>query len=110
MDKVIALESGYDFITLYFDDHNKMNAAAERLYAYLKRVNFKYLDIQRKNLLHKPGDIPHFHNGVEATIGPHFHVLYPHRPTDSDWAELKHYCNAKLVSIDLTDVTNEEIS
>ena len=111
MAKVICTESGYDFITLYFTTQLEALDAGERLWKYLVRVGFKNLDIQRKNLIHKPGDVPHFHNGVDADKGPHFHILYPSRPTDEDWAELKELLGRRLVDIQLDgDTPHEEIS
>jgi thiamine kinase-like enzyme len=110
MAKVSYLESGYDFITLYFKDHKTMDLAGKRLYAFLKRVSFKHLDLQRENMVHKPGDVPHFHNGIEATKGPHFHILYPHRPTEDDWQELQDIACKRLVDIQLEGCINEEIS
>lgn len=108
--KLTYLESGYDFITLYFKTATEMREASENLYRYMHRISFKYLDMQRKNFMHKPGDVPHFHNGIDATKGPHVHILYPHRPTEEDWKELKEILGRRLVSIDITDVKNEEIS
>lgn len=107
---IVALESGYDFITFYFKDSRDLNDAAIRLYKYMKRVDFKHLDLQRKNFAHLPGDVPHFHNGIDATKGPHFHILYPHRPTKSDWDELTNLTQAKLVNITGLPGENKEIS
>jgi len=110
MYRINNLESGYDFITLYFESHKEMEEAATKLYRYMKRVGFKHYDVQRKNLTHKPGDIPHFHNGTPASKGPHFHVIYPDRPEKQDWEELINMCKSKLVEIELNDFENEEIS
>jgi len=111
MTKVTCLESGYDFITLYFETTQDTVLAAKRLYNYLVRVNFDHLDLQRKNLTHKPGDVPHFHNGIDATKGPHSHIIYPHRPTEQDWDTLKTILQHKLVQIELgTSLSYEEIS
>jgi hypothetical protein len=110
MIDITHLESGYDYITLYFEKHGEMTKHIEKLYKYMIRVDFKYLDIQRKNLVHKPGDVPHFHNGIDATLGPHVHVLYPHRPSEEDWEELKTMLKHRLVGIHLDEsIENKEI-
>ena len=110
MHKVTVLESGYDFITLYFKTHNEMALAAKKLYSFMKRVEFKQLDLQRKNLVHKPGDVPHFHNGIDATKGPHFHIIYSRRPNQRDWKILNRMLKSKLVQIDLSkEIEHEEI-
>lgn len=110
MYRTSTLESGYDFITLYFEDAIQLREASRKLYKFAQRVNFEYMDLQRKDFLHKPGDIPHFHNGTEATKGPHLHVIYPHRPTQRDWDVLKEMCSSRLVGIELNIKDNEEIS
>ena len=107
---VTYLESGYDYITIYFKCPTVLREASKRLYNYSKRANFEHYDMQRKNFSHLPGDVPHFHNGIDATLGPHLHILYPHRPTEEDWEELKVMLKSKLVNINLDDSTiNEEI-
>ena len=109
--KVTALESGYDFFTLYFEDPITLRGASKRFYNYLPRVNFEHLELQRVNMTHKPGDVPHFHNGIAATKGPHFHIIYPDRPTNEDIELIKSICNSRLVDINIpTDMNIEEIS
>lgn len=109
---VISLESGFDFITLYFDRHMEMRNSSKRLFRHCTRFNQKYLqlDIQRKDFIHRPGDIPHFHNGIGAN-GYHFHILYPSRPTKEAWDELRTVLKHVHVNIQLPDnIQNQEIS
>lgn len=108
MYNVTLIESGYDFITLYFKTHAEMSEVAEILYPHMKKIAFKHYNLQRKNLIHRPGDVPHFHNGVDATEGPHFHIIYPHRPTIDDFEELKSMLSRKKVNIG--SITPKEIS
>ncbi len=114
MSKVIELESGYDFITLYFETLKETNDAAESLYRFCSiRVSPKTIDmnLQRKNFVHKPGDVPHFHNGIEATKGAHFHIIYSDRPSEKEWEELRELLTYRLVDISLPEnIQNQEIS
>ena len=114
MSKVLGLESGYDFITLYFKTLKETNEAAKRLYKFCStRVSPKTIamGLQRRNFVHKPGDVPHFHNGIDATEGPHFHIIYAHRPSEKEWEELRELLAYRLVGISLSeDIQNQEIS
>lgn len=80
-------ETGYDFITLYVQTKLEAVELGTRLYKEFKRINYRYLNLQRKALAHKPGDVPHFHNGFEGAE-PHVHILFPHEPTNEDKREL----------------------
>lgn len=113
MASVTAIESGHDFITLYFNNAKEMEGAGKALHAYMKRINFSYLPLQRKDMRHLPGDVPHFHNGIDAVKGPHFHIVYPHRPTPKDWEILEQLLTARLVGVPISHIPlheREEIS
>jgi hypothetical protein len=81
--KITKLETGYDFVTLYVKTKLEAVQLGKSAYRLLLRRKFKYMDLQRKNLSHKPGDVPHFHNGFEGAE-PHVHIIYPDRPTQED--------------------------
>lgn len=109
MTDVTQLESGYDFITLYFKSSSEMLQASKRLYSYLSRTDFEHTKLQRKNFMHQPGDVPHFHNGIDATKGPHIHIIYPERPTENDWEELRGMLARRLVNINIPENTSNEV-
>lgn len=100
-DKVITVhhtEHGFDFITLYFYTLQEANAFGQRLYNKFKATNHKYLDLQRSDFRHLPGDVEHFHTDGAIhehweTAYKHIHVLYPHKPTEEDWEDLYSIAN-----------------
>jgi hypothetical protein len=104
---VRSTESGYDFITLYLKDKIEVEVVSRLLYNEFKRIRYENLELQRKNFMHLPGDVPHFHNGFEGAL-PHFHIIYERRPTAEDWQKL--ISTAKRVGISIGLDNNIEIS
>lgn len=94
---ITDIEIGDHFITYYFDSHKNMTDIARKLYKFLPRVEFPYMDLQRRNFSHQPGDVPIFHNGIQATKGPHIHVIYPNRPSSQDIVDMDEYIQHRLV-------------
>ena len=96
--EVQQTEHGCDFITLYFKNLKIANTFAERLFRKFKNLEFPHMQIQRKDFRHLPGDPEHFHaDGDANAYWPdafnHFHIIYPHRPTEADWEYLYVHCN-----------------
>lgn len=98
MIEVRHLESGYDFISLYFKGSNDLKAFSEAFYKKCKRINYRYMELQRKNFRHLPGDVEHFHTDGDARDYwgeefRHFHIILPRKPQAEDWEELYELCN-----------------
>lgn len=105
--RVIKAEQGYDFITLYFSSGKDLRDYSLRLYKVLES-RFPYMDIQRENFRHLPGDVPHFH-AHEKPQHPHFHILYPHRPNEYDIEFLRIWGNRGPLTLP-TDLPIERVS
>jgi hypothetical protein len=89
--KVIKAEQGYDFLTLYFNSGKELQDYSMQFYRLLKN-RFPHMHLQRENFRHLPGDVPHFHAHTEAPY-PHFHILYPGRPTQDEMDFIKLWGN-----------------
>lgn len=76
------------FITVYGSPYRDLMGFMEVIYNDLRRKDKELFDLQRKNFHHLPGDIPRFHIHGEPInykeVYNHFHVIYPHEPTDKD--------------------------
>ena len=108
-------EHGYDFITLFFKNGRDMLDFSKRAYVQFKRTQFKYMELQRKEFVHIEGDVPRFHpDGEPGALYPdsfrHFHILYPSKPTQADWDELRTVLNNTRLNIGLAkDLPNREV-
>lgn len=78
------VEFGSHFITLYFPTNQRLYEVSSGLYKIFEGLkNFKHFELQRRNFAHLPGDIPIFHGGIDE-FRPHFHIIYPYKPTQAD--------------------------
>lgn len=99
--KPTEIEIGYDFISLYFKNPQELYDYSRELYRLFKRFEiFPYFELQRKDFAHQPGDIPHFHNGIDE-MRPHFHIIYPHKPTKTDLDFLNKWGNRNPLKFDI---------